>query len=57
MHLVILMLLLVAAALLVARMLPAEGGLVRFTRGALYAVALGALALSLWAVVAAVLGI
>jgi len=53
MHLIIIMLIVVAAALLGARMLPDEAGVVRFVRWALYAIAGGALLLMALTIVAA----
>lgn len=53
MHLIILMLIVIAAALLGARMLPDEAGLVHYIRWALFAVAGGAALLLVLTIAAA----
>lgn len=55
MHLIIVMLFVIAAALLGARMLPDEAGVVRVVRWTLFAIAGGALLLMLLTIVAALL--
>lgn len=53
MHLIIIMLIVVAAALVGARMLPDEAGVVHYVRWALYAIAGGALLLMALTIVVA----
>lgn len=55
MHLIIIMLIVIAASLLGARMLPDEAGVVRIVRWALFAVAAGAVLLLVLTIAAAVL--